>query len=260
MKSNSLFLACLFLLLSCGGGSDDPGVDCSAANINGTVAVTNASCGEANGALTISGSGGTSPYTYQIPGKPVQNAGSFTALSAGNYTITVKDRNGCSNELAASVGSEGDLTLTASVAETSGCGTASGSIVATATGSSAVTYQLDNGPFQASNTFANLGAGNYTITAKDESNCVTSTGVKMLSGISYSNQVQALIETNCAISGCHGNSQAPLLNSFSDIKANANNINSRVSNGTMPPAGRTPLTDAQKQSIACWVNDGALNN
>jgi hypothetical protein len=46
-----------------------------------------------------------------------------------------------------------------------------GSITITAIGGSGFTYRLDNGSFQNSNTFGNLAAGNYVITAKNASGC-----------------------------------------------------------------------------------------
>jgi gliding motility-associated-like protein len=46
------------------------------------------------GSITIENFGGQSPYTYSI-GDAFQSSNVFTNLGAGNYTITVKDVNGC---------------------------------------------------------------------------------------------------------------------------------------------------------------------
>ena len=79
---------------------------------------------------------------------------------------------------------------------------------------------------------------------------------------SFSTEVLPLIETKCAInSDCHGsgstNTGGPLTN-HAQINAKAANIKSQVTNGTMPKTGT--ISSAQKATIVCWVNGGALNN
>ncbi|MBL0358278.1 MAG: SprB repeat-containing protein [Chitinophagaceae bacterium] len=65
-----------------------------------SISSTNNNCFNAtDGTITISGSGGTAPYTYTIAGPTVNTTGAlngiFTNLSAGTYTVTVTDNNGC---------------------------------------------------------------------------------------------------------------------------------------------------------------------
>ncbi len=70
-------------------------------NTGGATAVaintTDATCGQSNGSLTIGTvTGGVAPYTYDL-----NNSGTFTTntvynnLAAGNYSVAVKDVNGC---------------------------------------------------------------------------------------------------------------------------------------------------------------------
>ncbi len=66
--------------------------------IAATITQTNVSCNSGtNGAASIAVSGGTSGYTYNwTPGNPTGNGtSSVTGLTAGNYTCTVTDANGC---------------------------------------------------------------------------------------------------------------------------------------------------------------------
>src|SRR5205085_2695906 len=57
---------------------------------------TNVACfGGSTGSVTVTGSGGTSPYSYTIDGTTFGASGTFSSLGAGSYTITVKDANGC---------------------------------------------------------------------------------------------------------------------------------------------------------------------
>ena len=56
---------------------------------------TDVTCyGLSDGGITVSGSGGTPPYTYDF-GSGFVNSNSVNSLSAGNYSILVQDVNGC---------------------------------------------------------------------------------------------------------------------------------------------------------------------
>ena len=57
--------------------------------------LNNVLCGSSNGSATINVSGGTSPYSYFWTTKPSQTNQTATGMTAGNYTITVTDANGC---------------------------------------------------------------------------------------------------------------------------------------------------------------------
>ena len=58
--------------------------------------VDDATCnGGDDGKITVSGSGGTSPYQFSLNGGPFQTSGMFPGLEAGNYTVEVRDANGC---------------------------------------------------------------------------------------------------------------------------------------------------------------------
>jgi hypothetical protein len=54
-----------------------------------------AGCGGSLGTITATGSGGTSPYEYKLDNGTYQSSGVFTSLYSGNYTVWVKDANGC---------------------------------------------------------------------------------------------------------------------------------------------------------------------
>ena len=74
----------------------------------------------------------------------------------------------------------------------------------------------------------------------------------------YSGVIQGIIASNCAISGCHDGSISPDLTTFNTIQSRASRIKARTANGSMP-RGRT-LTQTEIDLIACWVDDGALEN
>lgn len=77
-----------------------------------------------------------------------------------------------------------------------------------------------------------------------------------------SENVIPIINTNCAISGCHvSGGQFPNLTVKENIISNASTIRNHTESGFMPAAesGLT-LTASQKDDIFCWVQGGALDN
>lgn len=75
-----------------------------------------------DGTITLTGNGGTSPYTYSIDGTNYQSASLFTGLSGGTYTCYIKDNNGCISTVIVKIdqvgidevtGATGNLTLVA---------------------------------------------------------------------------------------------------------------------------------------------------
>lgn len=78
----------------------------------------------------------------------------------------------------------------------------------------------------------------------------------------FAANVNPIIQSTCATNAtCHGagsaNGPGPLLN-HTQIAAASAQIKTAVASGTMPKTGT--LTTAEKNSIICWVNGGALNN
>jgi gliding motility-associated-like protein len=64
-----------------------------------SVSVVPVTCnGDNNGSITVTGSGGTVPYSFTLnPGSISNSTGIFTGLSPGSYTVTVDDANGCTS-------------------------------------------------------------------------------------------------------------------------------------------------------------------
>jgi alpha-tubulin suppressor-like RCC1 family protein len=60
------------------------------------VTATNTACNNNDGILTVTATGGTLPYQYAIsPSSTYQVSNVFDGLAAGNYTVRVRDNNGC---------------------------------------------------------------------------------------------------------------------------------------------------------------------
>jgi len=135
-------------------------------------AQTNISCnGLSDGSVTVAGAGGTSPYQYDI-GSGNQTSGTFSGLSAGNYTITITDDNGCQITVPITITEPTILTGSITAQTNVSCnGLSDGTVtIAGAGGTSPYQYDIGSGN-QASGTFSGLPAGNYTVTITDDNGC-----------------------------------------------------------------------------------------
>lgn len=213
-----------------------------------------------DGVISVNSTGGEGSVVYSIDGSTFQAASTFENLAAGDYTITARDDNGCLTTIQTSLSAGMDaITLNASVLQTAGCGTSSGTVeVQAAGGSGNYEFALDGGSFGASNTFSDLASGSYTVTGRDDEGCESTVDLDVFSGVSLSGDILPIINASCAISGCHLNMQPPILDSESAIINSANQIRGEVAGLTMPPSGALPQN--QIDLISCWVDDGAPNN
>ncbi|MBI2272137.1 MAG: gliding motility-associated C-terminal domain-containing protein [Bacteroidetes bacterium] len=138
-----------------------------------TLSVTsvNAICGKSDGSVTVIANGGTPGYSYSWNSGPT-SAG-LTGISAGNYTVTVTDINGCGQTAAAVVTNANGPSISINVPANVLCfGKATGEAVVNVTGGTpAYTYNWNNGATGA--TAAGLTAGAYTITVTDQNGCST---------------------------------------------------------------------------------------
>ncbi len=150
-------------------------------NSNGptfTFTQTNATCGSNTGTVTITASGGTTPYQYSINnGVTYQTNNFFTGLVSGNYVIKVKDANGCINAANVTILS-GPAPILNAIPSTATCGNNNGTITAFGSaGTAPLQYSINGNIFQPSNVFNNLTPGTYTVTVKDAIGCITSVNV-----------------------------------------------------------------------------------
>ena len=134
-----------------------------------------ATCGNPNGILSVSGSDGTPGYTYALNAGAFQTSGTFSNLTAGTYTVIIKDSQGCSNYTLATVANVGPPTLNISSKTNVLCyGFNAGSFTALANGTGGYEYSLDGGAYSTLDTYINLAAGIYVIAVKDSNGCAAS--------------------------------------------------------------------------------------
>lgn len=225
--------------------------------------VQNTSCAESSGEIVVMVNGDGS-FQYQINEGGFNENNVFSGLSAGTYTIEAKAVNtDCISEaVEVKIENEDGLQLSLIEKNNSECGENTGSIIVEQEGGiEPIEYIINDDIVQSNPEFTGLENGDYTILARDANGCEAEiSDIEIKTNISFSNNVKPIIANNCAVSGCHNGSQSPNLSMDENIIQNASRIKSRTGNGTMPPAGRPDLTDAQIQTIACWVDDGALDN
>ena len=222
-----------------------------------------------DGGINASASGGTGPYTYTLNTGAPQSSGIFNSLGAGNYSVTATAANGCTGSANFTLTGPNPcagVTITIGFSNTSTvpCQSNNGSITANAAGGTGpYMFSLNNGLFQSTNIFSNLGAATYTVTVKDANNCQGSSNTTVGSAAAgpLFSQVKTLMLANCAIPGCHAGTQPPDWRVDCNIVNNALLIQQRAVFGNpsiMPPTGS--LSAADKQKITDWVNAGGQYN
>ncbi len=128
------------------------------------------SCNDANdGLITINVAGGMMPYEYSLNGVNFQSSNTFANLSAGMYTIIVKDAQGFNMMT-------NNVTITNPTAIIASSSVDMNVVTITASGGTGtLMYSLDGMNFQNSNVFGNVANGTYTITIMDENGCTSTT-------------------------------------------------------------------------------------
>lgn len=140
------------------------------ANINSS---TNVSCfGGNNGAATVTVTGGTPVYTYSWA--PFGGNGpTANGLTAGTYTVTITDGNGCTTTANVNITEPAAvLAATSAVTDVNCFGASTGSATINATGGTAP-YNYTWSPTGAGQTTNNLAQGNYTVLVADANGCQT---------------------------------------------------------------------------------------
>jgi hypothetical protein len=144
--------------------------------------VENVDCnGEAGGSIGLSVSGGVTPYTYIWSNG--QTGASAAGLSAGTYSATVTDANGCTAVTAEVVSEPSDISISSSVTPESCDIGSDGMIELTVNGGvSPYGYLWSNG--QTGSMAVNLSGGAYTVTVTDSVGCTKTAQATVAPGAS----------------------------------------------------------------------------
>ncbi|MCE3278393.1 MAG: Immunoglobulin-like repeat containing protein domain [Bacteroidetes bacterium] len=154
-----------------------------------TTVNVNSTCQAANGSITVNAAGGNgslSTFQYSLNGGAFQSSNLFSGLSAGTYTVTVKDSTACLKSKVVNITTTTNPTANITPSPASTCagislllnGNPSGGTTPyiTHAWSGSGASSLTSGNTTASPTFNNSTAGNYTVvyTVTDNAGCTGS--------------------------------------------------------------------------------------
>lgn len=207
--------------------------------ITGAAAIIqNYTCTTSSGTIAIqpgSVSGGIAPYTYSIDGVNFGTATNFTGLTAGTYSIIIKDANNCTFSTNAitfnPLNYPTDIVFTATQAT---CPALTTNVTLNITGGIApYTYQIiaptaiNNGN---NNTFAGLSAGTYTFLVTDATGCTYQENYTINSIV----PIDVIGQSISSIT-CFGNNDGSLV--FTVAASNTYNYQVTNSTGTVVASG-----------------------
>ncbi len=142
------------------------------------VAVQNASCGNINGSITATGSNGAPPYQFAVNYGAFSSQSVFTDLSAGTYTIYMKDASGdiAQQQVVVANTLNPELTVTATDAFCSTGGTIK---ITGSGGTGALWYSIDGTNYSSNDEFTQVQSGVYQAYVTDNVGCKSSMEVEV---------------------------------------------------------------------------------
>ena len=145
-----------------------------------TPTITNATCpADSNGSISVSVSGGTTPYIYQwLP--DLQTTPTITGLIPGTYSVIVTDNAGIDSTVSYVVGPS-PISVVSDDIQNPIC-TSNGHIAITSVSGGAGGYQYVWNTGSSAQAIASVGAGNYQVTITDANNCTASFSYDLIEG------------------------------------------------------------------------------
>ncbi|WP_185113949.1 T9SS type A sorting domain-containing protein [Fulvivirga imtechensis] len=158
--------------------------------------------GNSTGSITLLSTGGTEAHEYSIDGASTwQTTNTFTNLPAGDYTVDLRDANGCSTSTTATIAEPTVLTSSVFNVIKSTCGEDNGSAEASALGGT-VDYSYTwrnslNEVVSTSSTLTNVGGGIYIVTITDANGCSTTGQANISSADGAQVTFMDIVSTSC---------------------------------------------------------------
>ena len=194
----------------------EPAISLSAASLQGVDIL----CYGNSTSVTVSANGGTSPYS---------GTGTFTSVTAGVYTYTVADANGCSAITSLAVAQPTSAVIASS---------SQGAAILCNGGTTTVNVSATGGifPYTGTGTFSSVTAGSHTYTVTDANGCTSATIIN----ISQPSTALSASSTQAAAILCNGGNTS---------------ITIAATGGTSPYIGTGILTSVVAGSNTYTVSD-----
>lgn len=193
--------------------------------ISGTANITDATCTTGGSITGLSASGGTNPLVYSWNGTITPDS-SLTNASAGNYTLTVTDQNGCTAQSGPhTINGVGGPSISGTPVITQETCTTGGSItgLTVSGGVGTITYEWNGNPYPSTN-LTDTTAGSYTLVVTDANGCTAQSGPHTITHVAYPviSGTPVVTNENCnnggAITGLTaGNGLAPYQYSWNGV-------------------------------------------
>ncbi len=160
-----------------------------------TSQTNNLCAGQSNGAITVSVTGGKTPYKYSWSNGAT--TASINGLQAGPYQVTVTDANGCSDVKTITITAPTTLALTTSTTQAA-CNTSNGGASVTVSGgTSPYTYMWSNA--STSTSISNVAAGSYSVAITDKNGCTSSAVASVSNASGPVITITSVSDDNCSL-------------------------------------------------------------
>lgn len=152
--------------------------------------------GQSNGSINLSVKGGQAPYTYKWSNGSTSE--DLNNITAGDYSVIVKDLTGCSFQASYSVKAATQMGVKETIQPESCAGAGNGAIQVNVQGGTApYTYKWSNG--HNTSILTDINAGDYSLTVTDALGCTVEK--KFALGTDSALEIEMLDQTNSECAG-----------------------------------------------------------
>ena len=142
----------------------------------------NVSCTSLGSATVTGVTGGTGPFNYSWNTTPVQTGATATGLTAGTYTVTVTDDNGCISTKQITITEPPPVMFNTTTTNACGADNGTAAVTGVTGGTAPYTYSWNTVPPQTTATATGLAPGTYTVTVTDVNGCSTTDTTVVVGG------------------------------------------------------------------------------
>lgn len=159
--------------------------------------ITASICSLDNGAIDLSASGPSAPFTYEWSN--LETTEDLSNLLSGNYTVTVTGTDGCTATAVYNVpNNAANFSLSASETDLTNCVTNNGAVDLTITPAGAYTFAWSNG--EITEDLSNLAPGTYTVSVTSSGSCTATASYFVVDQRDFPSTSQSINPELCGLS------------------------------------------------------------